>query len=196
MTSFQKFIIIPLGIAVILAAALYFVFVSPYRAQPPAVLGEIQNFSLTDSNNTTFTQANLQNKVWVADFIFTSCAGVCPIMTGKMQNLYRSYEREDGVAFVSISVDPEVDTPEKLTEYAKRFSADVNKWHFLTGSYDAIHELAVKSFKVGKVDEPIFHSEKFILVDRNMKIRGYYDSEDQGELKKLFHDIALVANEK
>ena len=195
MSSMKKFIILPLGVALVLLMALYMVFVRPYTATPPLVMGQIQNFELTDSNNQPFTQNQLQGQVWVADFIFTSCAGVCPIMSGKMQNLYRSYEREEGVKFVSISVDPETDTPEKLTEYAKRFSADVNKWHFLTGPYEKIHELAVNSFKVGKVDEPIFHSDRFILVDKKMQIRGYYAFDDKADMKKLFHEIALVAKE-
>ncbi len=191
----QKFIILPLGVALGLLIALYLVFVRPYSAVPPAVLGHVQAFALTDSNNQPFTQNELQNKVWVADFIFTSCAGICPIMSGKMQNLYRSYEREAGVEFVSISVDPDTDTPEKLNDYAKRFSANTNKWHFLTGPYEKILDLAVNSFKVGKVDEPIFHSDRFILVDKKMQIRGYYAFDDKAAMKKLFHEIALVEKE-
>lgn len=195
MSPLRKFVIIPLGVLLLLVLALYFVFVTPYKKSPPAILGSVQEFSLTDSESQTFTDKNLAKKVWVADFMFTSCGAVCPLMTAKMQNLYRSYEREEGVNFVSITVDPDVDTPEKLAQYAKKYSINTQKWHFLTGPYEKIRELAVNSFKVGKVDEAIFHSEKFILVDQNMKIRGYYDFNDAEQMKNLFHDIALVAQE-
>lgn len=195
MSSLRKFIVIPLGVAVVLMGTIYFVFVSPYEGDPPPVVGKVQAFELINTDNKKFSQAELNKKVWVADFIFTSCGGVCPRMSAKMAELYRSYEMSPDVNFVSISVDPDVDTPERLKEYASRYKADTQKWHFLTGKYDDIRDIAIKSFKVGQPDEPIFHSQRFILVDQNHQIRGYYDYSSKEDMAKLFQDIALVLKE-
>lgn len=196
MSKLKKFVILPLGLALIVVVVSYFVFIKPYQTPPPPVMGKVLDFELIDSNNSAFQKKSLDNKVWVADFIFTSCGGVCPRMSAKMAEVYRSYDMETDVHFVSISVDPDTDTPERLQEYAKRYNAKSDQWHFLTGKYDDIRDIAVNSFKVGKIDEPIFHSQRFILVDQNSNIRGYYEYNDKESMKKLFHDIALVLQEK
>lgn len=158
------------------------------------VLGKVPDFALTDTNGETFTANELDNTVWVADFIFTSCAGPCPVMSSKMARLQQQFDDED-VAFVSVTVDPDRDTPEVLAKYGKEYGADLTQWHFLTGDIDAIHELSVKGFMVGSVDEPVFHSTRFILVDGNRQIRGYYRGAEEADVAELARDIrSLLAD--
>jgi protein SCO1/2 len=97
------------------------------------------------------------------------------------------------VEFVSITVDPERDTPEVLTEYAERFGADTGRWHFLTGALPYIHDVAVTGFKVGSMDDPLIHSERLILVGREGVIRGYYDGTEADSVLELSRDIAILA---
>ncbi len=118
------------------------------------------------------------------------------MMTTHMASLHRSYMMVDDVRLVSISVNPDNDTPEVLAKYAKKFNANTQKWYFLTGSLSDIQKIAVKSFKLGQIDEPVFHSSFFSLVDRKGRIRGYYDSADKKNIERLFKDIARLVEEK
>ena len=166
------------------------------KASVLPVYNDITEFQLTDSTQKKVTLNDLKGKVWIADFIFTTCGGICPVMSKNMASLHRSYNLMSDVAFVSISVNPDTDTPEVLAAYAKKLKADTSKWHFLTGSSDEIRDIAVKSFKLGSMEEPIFHSGYFTLVDRKARIRGYYDGTQQKDVEKLFKDIAHLLKEK
>ena len=177
--------------ALIALAAAYF-----HKPTPPLpVLGEIAEFKLSNSSGTTTSLNDLKGKVWVADFIFTTCGGICPVMSANMAKLHRSYVLVNDVRLVSISVNPDTDTPAVLTAYAKRYKADTNKWFFLTGAETDIQKMVVGSFKLGKIDEPIFHSGYFTLVDRQGNIRGYYDGTDKDKVTQLFKDIAQLLKE-
>ncbi|MBI4397757.1 MAG: SCO family protein [Candidatus Omnitrophica bacterium] len=159
------------------------------------LLGKVPSFELTDSRGKTFSDKKLLGKIWVADFIFTTCAGPCPMMTKNMGAIYRSYLLEKNIDFVSFSVNPDYDSPQVLAEYALRQKADTSRWHFLTGPLETIKRLAVEDFKVGAKDNPIFHSTHFALVDPQMHIRGYYEGTTAGGTKQLFGDIARLAKE-
>jgi len=113
-----------------------------------------------------------------------------------MASLHRSFELVDGISLVSITVNPEFDSARVLKEYSKKYNANTKKWHFLTGAREEIKDLAVKSFKLGSIKEPVFHSPKFALVDRQGLIRGYYDGIQSGEISELFRDAALLLKEK
>ena len=113
-------------------------------------------------------------------------------MTKNMAALHRSFALERNVSFISISVNPDYDTPAILEEYGQRFHADFDRWHFLTGKIEEIKDLAVNGFKLGSVEEPVFHSAYFVLVDGKQQIRGYYDGTNDGEIQKLFKDMALL----
>ncbi len=156
---------------------------------PIPQLGALPDFQLVDSKGMPFGSAQLKGKIWVADFVFTSCTGICPILSTNMSKLHRNLVDRPDVHLVSVSVDPETDTPEVLARYASRYSADTSRWHFLTGPRERIHQLAVAGFKVGSVDEPIFHSNRFILVDGDGAIRGYYVGTEPEDMAKLNHDI-------
>ena len=157
------------------------------------VLGELIDFRLTDQNGNEFGKQDMYGKVWVADFIFTTCAGPCPVMSSQFTELQSRFENASDLNLLSISVNPEYDTPEILREYGERYGADYDKWHFLTGDKEAIHKLAVDGFKVGSIEEPIFHSTRFILLDEKARIRGYYISSELEEMQQLWHDVELLA---
>jgi protein SCO1/2 len=160
-------------------------------------LGTVSEFSLTTQAHRQFTDANLKNKVNILDFIFTTCAGPCPLMSGKMQEMQQQLKNESLVQFVSFSVDPETDTPEVLTEYAKRFGGVTDNWTFLTGDKKIIYDLIRSGFHltIDADENAIAHSTKFVLVDRQATIRGYYDSEDDSSMTRLIGDARSLAQE-
>jgi protein SCO1/2 len=173
----------------------------------PAVLGGLPAFTLTDQRGQPFGSRELAGKVWVADFIFTACQGACPLLSERMAEVGKR-ARHLGPDFhlVSISVDPERDTPERLAAYAARYGANPIAWSFLTGPEQAIQATVVDGFKIGAGKErraagadggagfwEIFHGEKLVLIDRQMRIRGYFDASSEG-IDKLMEAVGRVAN--
>jgi len=175
----------------------------------PAVLGGLPPFTLTDQRGAPFGTRELAGKIWVADFIFTSCQGACPLLSERMAEVGKR-ARHLGPDFhlVSISVDPERDTPARLAEYAARWGANPISWSFLTGPEQAIQATVVEGFKVGAGKEPsqragaadggaafweIFHGEHLVLVDRQLRIRGYFSPTAEG-IDKLMEAVGRVAS--
>ena len=154
---------------------------------------QLPDFSLTDQFGASFASSDLHDKVWVADFIFTSCATICPPMTVQMARLQDEFAGED-VHFVSFSVDPERDTPTVLRRYADNYGADGGRWAFLTGQKAAIYQLAHEGFNLaaGHRGSEILHSTRFVLVDRKQQVRGYYESRSPGSLQQLRKDIRTL----
>jgi len=150
---------------------------------------------LTDAKGGLFSSDTLKGKVWVADFIFTTCQGPCPIMSKNMASLHRSYVLENDVRMVSFSVNPEYDSPIVLDKYAERYKANQDKWYFLTGDRSVLEKIIIEGFKVGSIEEPMFHSTRFVLVDKRGRIRGFYDGTKDAEIKNLFKDIAQLKKE-
>jgi len=151
------------------------------------ISGSVPDFEFTDSNGETISREDMEGKVWVADFIFTTCTMACPIMTGNMNIIHKSFKDDNNVRIISISVYPEYDTPEVLKEYASRYNANTDRWHFLTGPEESVKNIIKTGFKIGDYEDIIFHSEKFALVDVRGNIRGYYNgmiTEDMSQLKK------------
>jgi protein SCO1/2 len=163
--------------------------------------GMIPGFALTDHTGKPFSRADLDGKVAVFDFIFTSCSSACPRLSGEMAGLQR-YLRNRGhdarVRLVSISVDPERDTVERLAAHAAGFQADPSLWKLLTGSTQAIQAAVVDGFKTGLSKEKddsvdgftIVHGTKLILVDARGTIRGYYDASEPAEMAKLREHVS------
>ncbi len=157
--------------------------------KPLPVMGSAPEFSLTDAGDQQFrSPEKLAGQVWVADFFFTNCAGPCPKMAAHMSLLQRQFKNRPDFKSVSFSVDPNNDTPEALSRYAKKLGADPERWYFLTGPAPALNGIAQQGFKVGG-EHLINHSMKFILVDREGMVRGYYDGTDLDEVKQLAADI-------
>jgi protein SCO1/2 len=154
--------------------------------------GQVPAFSLTESSGRTVGQQELSGKVWIADFIFTSCAGSCPLMSAQMRKLQDLLPHDIGL--VSFSVDPKRDTPEVLARYARQFQADPQRWLFLTGDRQTLYNITVNGFKLslddsqGTEQEPITHSSRFVLVDKNLNIHSYYSGTEDADLKKLVQD--------
>ena len=159
---------------------------------------QVPQFSLTDQEGKPFTNESVAGKVWIANYVFTRCAGPCPTMTAEFARLAQSIPHPD-VRFVSFSVDPEHDTPAVLKEYAGRFGADHSRWTFVTGDKSQIFRLATDGMKIAALpadaNNVIIHSEKFVLIDRTGWIRGYYDLSDPDAMKKLPTDVRALASE-
>jgi len=172
------------------------------RPQPLPELGSLPEFQLTGHDGKPLARASLLGRPFVADFIFTRCGGICPAMTARMAQLQRRVDPR--VRLVSFSVDPEHDTPEVLARYARDFGAGPG-WVFVTGPRAELHALATDGFHLAAMeippdqrqggDGPFLHSGKFVLVDGQGRIRGYYDSEEPGELAQLERDAARLATE-
>jgi protein SCO1/2 len=175
-------------------------------SEPPSapVLGTLPDFALVDQEGSGFGSDELRGTVWIADFIFTRCPDMCPMLSSVMARVQRQLARDPAFAdvrLVSISVDPEHDTPERLAAYAAKYGAEPDRWFFLTGERQAIWRLSKEGFRlaVGEsprgADAPLFHSDKFVLADRAGRIRGYYDATDQEALLALMRDLRGVAAE-
>jgi cytochrome oxidase Cu insertion factor (SCO1/SenC/PrrC family) len=170
----------------LLAALPVFLFLIAIRLEnlrrpPPPVYGSVPGFALTERSGRAVTAGDLEGKTWIADFIFTRCAGQCPLMTAKMSELHRSLK---GVHFVSFTSDPDYDKPEVLSQYAQGYGITGGRWLFLTGDKEAINKIA-QGLHFSRIDEPLMHSLSFVLIDPQGRVRGYYDSTDPEALKKL-----------
>ncbi|MBM4165673.1 MAG: SCO family protein [Ignavibacteria bacterium] len=159
----------------------------------------LSDFSLMNHYGEKVTRNDLLGKIVVADFIFTSCAGACPIMTTKMIELSTMFKYEREIRFVSFSVDPETDSPEVLKQYAKNFGIrDSVQWIFLTGEKKEITSLVKNDFKLALLDsggteeETIIHSQHFVLLNERAEIVGYFDSEDEQKMRELYFKIRNI----
>ena len=191
----QKTRFIIYGIVAVILTATYFIKESKTIIRLP-VIGKIPAFSFTDSHGDEINRRNLDGKIWVADFIFTTCTMACPVMTGNMNIVHKEFRNNDDVRIVSISVYPEYDTPEVLAEYASRYDANTDRWHFLTGPEEDVKKLIKNGFKMGDYEDIIFHSERFALVDKKGQIRGYYSGMQTDDMKNLKKDINILLAEK
>jgi len=164
-------------------------------------LSAVPDFTTTSESGATVTRASLAGKVFIADFIFTTCRGICPGMTAKMKSLESRLRDEPRLRFVSFTVDPEHDTPEVLARYAKEHGADTARWSFLRTDTESLRRLCREGFRLAVEDagpgarEPILHSTRFVLVDAEGTIRGYYDSDEPGAMAALEADARKLARE-
>ena len=190
MMNFNFRLKIYIGVAIFLIISFFFKDSQPVKELPE--IGNIPQFEFTNSDGNTVTLDNLKGKVWVADFIFTTCTMACPMMTGNMNIVHKKFKKNDNVRLVSISVYPEFDTPEVLKNYASQYDADTEKWLFLTGKEDAVKDIIRDGFKIGDYEDIIFHSEKFALVDKKGIIRAYYNGMKSEDMKQLKKDIDVL----
>ena len=168
--------------------------------RPLPSLGMVPKFELVNQDAQPFGSEQLAGKIWIADFIFTTCPGPCPIISTRMSELQKPLAKS-GVHLVSVSVDPEKDTPEVLRAYADKLRKEPQRWDFLTGPRAAIYSLSKEGFKLGISDGseeegiPI-HSTRFVLVDRRGTIRGYYDALAPDAVTKLLADANHLLREQ
>jgi protein SCO1/2 len=157
----------------------------------------IADFSLINQNGENISEKNYQNKIYIADFFFTTCPTICPIMTDNMVYLQKKLLKNKNILLVSFSVTPEVDNVEVLKNYAIEKGVLDSKWNLLTGNKKKIYELARKSYLVAKNDGDggkydMIHTENFILIDKEKRIRGFYDGTNNEEMNKLLSDIQIL----
>jgi protein SCO1 len=199
--SLRRLLIWGLLVAVLLAVAGAAVWqrLGGLRRSDLPVLGTVPDFALTNRDGRIVRRADLAGAPWIADFIFTRCAASCPMMSQRMARLIRDLPPGLTVRFVSFTVDPEHDRPAVLERYAQSFSAP-ERWLFLTGGTEEMHRLSREGFKLAvdasgnpvNPDEPILHSTRFVLVDGEGRIRGYYEAFDEESTAKLARDLVAL----
>jgi protein SCO1 len=160
------------------------------------VFGDIPHFDLVAQTGQPFDSRVLNGKIWVADFIYTTCPGPCPRMTSQMREVQDAVLKVPDVRLVSFTVDPGTDTPPVLTAYAKTHGASSSIWYFLTGAVPTLQMLDRDAFKLGNIDAGLHHSTRFVLVDRQGRIRGYYDTSDSSSIRKVISDVYALARER
>lgn len=163
--------------------------------------GVVPDFSLIERSGKPLRLVDLRDKIWIANFIYTNCKDTCPLQSAEMARLQNDLVDKTDVKLVSISVDPERDTPQALSRYAERFKADPDRWLFLTGEKREIYRIAQEGFRLSAVpasdvgqenNDSILHSTRFVLVDSKAQIRGYYQSTDAEAMKRLSRDLKTL----
>ena len=186
---------VALGVIIIAIAAinLWSVFDTKPEALTETVAVSVPDFSLTNQQGEPLGLSDMVGKIWIADFIFTSCPTICPAMTQEMARLQSEFVA-DPVYFVSFSVDPERDTPRVLSRYAAAYGADDRRWHFLTGDKTKIYQLAEQGFflDAGPKGGEILHSPRFVLVKPDGNIHNYYNSQSKSAMLRLRRDLKAL----
>lgn len=157
----------------------------------------IADFALTNQNGKLVTQKDYENKIYIADFFFTTCPTICPIMTKNMAGIQDKILNDEDVMLLSHSVTPDIDSVPQLKKYALEKGVKDSKWNLVTGDKQQIYELARKSYIAVKTDGDggpydMIHTENFILVDKERRIRGFYDGTDSEEMEKLLSDLEIL----
>lgn len=184
----------------VLGPTTYMVNVVDGEEVTDTIYATIPDFEFTDQDGNTFTEDNLEGKYYVADFFFTTCPSICPIMKTQMLRIHEQYKDLESFKIVSHSIDPTHDTVEVLREYADRLGVDTRQWTFLTGEMDSVFKIAQEGYMVSaKTDSlalgGLLHSGAFILVDKRKRIRGYYDGTVESDVDQLIADILVLKSE-
>jgi protein SCO1/2 len=204
--------IIPVG--AMFFALCFFVFAcTEKKSEPLPILGErnvegndtvyhkIADFRFLDQDSAVVTGETFKDKIYVADFFFTSCRTICPIMKTQMLRVYDSIENDADVLLLSHTIDPEYDTVGRLHDFAERLGVKSGKWHFVTGAKDSIYNIAQTSYFATAMQdaaEPdgFIHSGAFLLIDKQKRIRGKYDGTKEEDVNRLLRDIRKLKQEK
>ena len=217
MKLFRKRDFITVGFILIFSAAavyMFYVILKPVEVLPiyqPAEVNEklvdssiihvakyhkISDFKLTNQNGKEITQANYKDKIYVADFFFTTCQDICPVMTKNMYQIQEELKNDNQILLLSHTVIPEVDTVEQLKEYAVENNVDDSKWNLVTGDKKQIYELARKSYLAVEDSNysqyDMIHTENFMLIDKERQIRGFYDGTNSEDINRLLKDIKIL----
>ena len=184
-----------MGAVILLGAGASWVIQKANSSYEIPILKPVPVFSFINQDGVPFTEKDLNDKITVLDFIFTSCPGPCPIMTQNMTGLYQDFEQVEGVQFVSITVDPDVDTQGILKQYAKINGVKDDRWQFLTSSIEAIKDLKKNGFMLYAEELPRGHAIKFVLIDQNGQIRKYFDGTEEASMAVLRKDITNLVKE-
>jgi protein SCO1 len=174
-------------------------------AKPLLIYGQVADFSLTNQNNEIISMENLRGKIWIADVIFTRCPLQCIRMTKRMRELQEALPNDKRIRLVSVTADPQSDTPEVFKKYAQQYGADQSRWHLLTGARAEINRLVVEGLKLviyekkpeeREVPADLFlHSTKFVLVDQQGRVRGWFDGENPASKPEIIRAVKTLLRE-
>ena len=222
--------VILLGMSAIMLWQLFQAETPPGSPDRLPVHQTVPDFQLVERSGQQFARQGLANHIWVANFVFTRCPGVCPLLSARMSKLQTALEgaHQTSVRLLSFSVDPEWDTPERLKSYADQYSADPTRWLFLTGDFDAVQHLVKKGFQLAMMNEmnemngmntvaegshnsgqqknqsnaqeknaleQIVHSDRFVLIDPEFRIRAYYRGNAEDLIAQVLHDVDILQQE-
>ena len=178
-------------------------FIPEFGEVKMPILSYVQPFSFTDQNGNRITEQNMKGKVYVAEYFFTTCTGICPILNTNMKGIYRAFEHEPNFAILSHSVDPETDSVGRLRVYADSIGIREEVWHMLTGRKDSLYSAARVSYLLDdpknnndRIENQFMHTQFFALVDKNGRVRKIYDGLKKAELEELKGDIVKLLHEK
>lgn len=206
----NKIAVILISFFIILAAVFMTYFYKVTREQPKTlkVIGnpghKVKPFAFVNQEGKTITNADVAGKIYVVEYFFTTCKGICPRMNENMSKVYTAYRGKNDVMILSHTVDPLKDTVGAMKAYSLRFDADPKQWEFLTGSKKELYDMARYSYLVTAADDTaitdiesdFIHTDRFVLVDRGGRIRGQYKGTDIGEVNQLIGDIGELLKEK
>jgi protein SCO1 len=175
----------------------------PYYGNKDAIKGgdtvyhKIPDFKFYNQQGKLVTQKDIEGKIYVTDFFFTTCKSICPIMSDQMENIYKQFKTNEEIRFVSHTVDPEEDSVEVLAAYAALHHADPDRWLFLTGDKKELYDIARIGYLLDASEgdggpDDFIHTPNFALIDKEKHIRGYYDGTDSLEMKRLISDISVL----
>jgi protein SCO1 len=181
---------------VVLSALIFSLTACSRHTSSLPVYYDVPAFDLVAQDGQPFHSAVLAGKIWVADFIYTTCPGPCPRMTSQMHEVQDAIVKMPDVKLVSFTVDPARDTPMVLADYAKVHGASSEHWYFLTGPETTLQKLDRDVFRLGNLDASMQHSTRFVLIDRQSRIRGYYDTSESRSIPRLIDDIYALAREQ
>lgn len=164
---------------------------------PDTIYHKIGEFSLTDHYGRTITKNLVENKIYVADFFFATCKTICPKMSTQMERVQDKFKDDNDVLMISHTVNPENDSVSVLFDYAQKHHAIKDKWYFLTGDKKQIYDLARNSYFITAMKgnggpDDFIHSEQFVLIDKEGRIRGFYDGTDRAEVNRLIEEIEVL----
>ena len=203
-SNFRKFVVMVLAAAIITSCAVKEERL-PVFGQKEVVAGDtvyhtIAPFSFVDQDSSIITNQTFQDKIYVADFFFTSCRTICPIMKTQMLRVYEATSEMPDVLILSHTIDPEYDTVALLHDFANRLGVESSRWHFVTGVKDSIYKIAQTSYFATAMEdktEPdgFIHSGAFLLIDKKQRIRGKYDGTKEEDVNRLIIDIKRLRRE-
>jgi protein SCO1/2 len=202
----KKKTVIYIGFFVLLLAGFYLglkIAVPGFGDVKLPVLNYVQPFSFTNQNNQAITQKDVAGKVYIAEYFFTTCKGICPKMNTNMKALYEKFKDEKGFVILSHTVDPEIDTVARMKRYADSLGVSTGNWWFLTGRKDSLYKAARVSYLLDdpkngndRIENQFIHTQFFALIDKKGRLRKIYDGLKKDELAELENDIPKLMNEK
>lgn len=196
-----------IGIAVLAVVFIIIALMNMGSKKPARILPaygpaghKVRDFQLIDQEGKPVTQSRLQGKIYITDFFFTTCRSICPVMSTQMQRVYEKYKSNPEVMFLSHTVDPEQDSVAALAAFAKKHGASAERWLFVTGKKKDLYNLARKSYFLDASEgnggtEDFIHTPNFALIDKEKRIRGYYNGTDAADVDRLIIDVRLLLEE-